>query len=504
MIYNRRTRRIINASREKSCAFQQNNDSDIRVSKELDGYVYRNAYEDNSEYNVDWRKYADHIFIVRTEEKNEESDKRITQYGIPREIISIVPIDYKSLYKSCKDPLGSALMSCVAKSYESRYGRVLILTDDFYLTGMENTEKALEESLSFDICLLNPGDITRDCVSLSLKSVDFISNIKPDMSKKGWFNTVVSSIMVNNGLKNGCSIVPMLVHAIDYMFPYVDSSDEKWIELYTKHTGNEKDKKANRFRSYDALQYHLRGIEKFMPFVRKVHLILQSESQVPVWLNTDNINVVYHRDFIPEKFLPTFNSCTIESFLYNIKGVSEHVIYANDDFFPINTMNPSEFFVNGIPQFITKGAYGTSTYRRQCRNSYMMAIKEFGIPRTEEFRKPSHISTPMLRRCVLHIGHVYVQDISDSITILRNAKNINQYVYSLYQKALTGGGDMNVSYLYSDFSDGASKICKAIEGGEYKIICINDAKAGDNFDKITKLIRYSFDKKLHGKSRFEK
>ena len=54
-----------------------------------------------------------------------------------------------------------------------------------------------------------------------------------------------------------------------------------------------------------------------MPFVRNVHLVVSGKTQVPEWAS-DRLKVVTHRDIIPEEFLPTFNSTTIEMFLHRI------------------------------------------------------------------------------------------------------------------------------------------------------------------------------------------
>lgn len=507
MEYNRRrVRRIINAQ-HKNTGYITMPDTGVVMEnhvKTTQSLPYRRYYDGVHCLDIEWKSFADYIFIIRSENDNPESDDKIERYGLPSDIVSIVGINYCALFKEDTDPLGSAIVYCAKEASVKRYERIIILTDDFYFTEDNNVSKALSESMSFDMFVLNPFDITSDCLSMSLKSSDFIAKNIPDTSKKGWFGRLMSHTTSESSISKGVSTVPAIIHAIDYVFPYVDSSDPEWIALYEKSTRNTKDKKANRFRSYGTLKYHLRGIERFMPFVRKVHLILQSESQIPEWLDTENVNIVFHRDFIPEKHLPTFNSCTIESFLYNIKGVSEHLIYANDDFFPVNPMTPGDFFKGGVPQFITKSAYGSSIYRKQCRNSYRMALREFGFVCTDEFRKPSHISTPMLKRCVFHIGAVYGNEIDNSITMMRSEKNINQYVYSMYQKELTGGGDHNVEYLYMDFSDGAFNICKAISGNKSKMICINDAKSGDSFDKIIKKITEAFEGKLNGKSRFEK
>ena len=53
------------------------------------------------------------------------------------------------------------------------------------------------------------------------------------------------------------------------------------------------------------------------------------------WLNTKHpkLNIVCHEDFIPQKFLPTFNSHTIEWNFHRIPGLTEQFVYFNDDMF---------------------------------------------------------------------------------------------------------------------------------------------------------------------------
>ena len=59
--------------------------------------------------------------------------------------------------------------------------------------------------------------------------------------------------------------------------------------------------------------------------------------------------IVKHEDYIPEEFLPTFQSRTIDMNFHRIKDLSEHFVYFNDDMFLINPTTKEDFFVNGLP-----------------------------------------------------------------------------------------------------------------------------------------------------------
>ena len=99
---------------------------------------------------------------------------------------------------------------------------------------------------------------------------------------------------------------------IAFVIPWVDGSDQEWIELFNKYAPSGKKKNidfsAERYRDYGLLKYWFRGVEKFAPYVRKVHFI--TNGQKPDWLNTDcpKLNWVKHSDYIPQDCLPVFSS----------------------------------------------------------------------------------------------------------------------------------------------------------------------------------------------------
>ena len=107
---------------------------------------------------------------------------------------------------------------------------------------------------------------------------------------------------------------------MDAVITYVDGLDPLWAADYAAAIGHAP--LAKRFRDWGTLPYLLRGIERFMPFVEKVHLVVARESQVPQWVS-DKVHVVLHADIMPAEVLPCFNSCTIEMFLHRIPGLSQ-------------------------------------------------------------------------------------------------------------------------------------------------------------------------------------
>ncbi len=134
---------------------------------------------------------------------------------------------------------------------------------------------------------------------------------------------------------------------IDLVLPWVDGSDPGWLQELERFSPNRQD--ANRYQSWDNLQYVFRGIEKFMPWVGRVFLV--TWGHLPSWLDTSSnkLVVVKHSDYIPKEYLPTFNSNTIEMNYWRIDELSERFILFNDDLFPLKPIPQEYYFKDGLP-----------------------------------------------------------------------------------------------------------------------------------------------------------
>ena len=142
---------------------------------------------------------------------------------------------------------------------------------------------------------------------------------------------------------------------IDVTITWVDSSDPIWQEEKSKYSGKKEvsaavDASDARYRDWDTVRYLLRGIEMYMPWVNHVFFI--TYGHLPAWMNTgyEKLRIVNHRDYIPEEYLPTFCSHTIELNMHRIKELSEHFIYFNDDILVLRPLKEEDFFRNGLPR----------------------------------------------------------------------------------------------------------------------------------------------------------
>jgi len=138
---------------------------------------------------------------------------------------------------------------------------------------------------------------------------------------------------------------------IDFVMIWVDGNDPEWRREKSKYDGKviTASNSEVRFRDWDNLQYWFRGVEKYAPWVNKIHFV--TWGHIPQWLDTTNpkLNIVKHTDFIPEEYLPTFSSHTIELNLHRIEGLAEQFVYFNDDMFLTAPVKPEDFFKDGKP-----------------------------------------------------------------------------------------------------------------------------------------------------------
>ena len=329
----------------------------------------------------------------------------------------------------------------------------------------------------------------------------------------------------------------MKSNTIDIVIPWVDSSDPKWQEDYMKFACEQRNVDANihRYRDNGLLKFWFRGIEKNAPWIRKVHFI--TYGHVPAWLKQDHpkLHIVKHSDYIPQKYLPTFNSHVIELNLHKIDGLSDKFIYYNDDTFLINPVDESFYFKNGKPrdcailnavqpdglshvilnnlsiinkhfckkQVIRKNIlkwinvkYGAALSRTIC---LMPWPKFVGI-------KDTHLPIPYLKSTFDKLWELEPEILNaTNRSKFRQNSDINQYLFRYWQ--LVSGefecSNTMASSAYLDIGkDSIIKIRKELFCSRNKLVVINDADTLE-FDSKTKKIQEEFAKIFPFKSTFE-
>lgn len=291
---------------------------------------------------------------------------------------------------------------------------------------------------------------------------------------------------------------------MDIVITYVNGNDPLWNADYRSAVGG--DAMSKRFRDWGTLQFLLRGIGENIPFVRKVHLVVSRESQVPDWVDRSRVNVVLHRDFIPHEYLPLFNSSSIEVFLHRIPGLDEQFVYLNDDFFPVRPCSPDTFFRDGRPVIrMRRHILALNSYKKRIRLSDSLARDAAGVGDGMFFLRPQHICYNLLRSSCEELFELRKDEILKSVTPVRGPFNYNVSLYLDYIHMTHRSVNRRISSLHLSLGAVTSGILKlAIAFPLWDFLCINDVKMGDSrFRRLQSVIVSQFSKLFPDRSVFE-
>ncbi len=332
---------------------------------------------------------------------------------------------------------------------------------------------------------------------------------------------------------------------IDFVIMWVDGNDPKWQKERSKYNPDSNaDGSIYRYRDFNLLKYWFRGVEKFAPWVNKIHFV--TWGHVPDWLDTNNkkINIVRHEDFIPKEYLPTFNANTIELNLHRIKNLSDNFVLFNDDVYLIKKTKKSDFFYGNIPKDLA--ALNVHCPKKSLISQYF-GINDVNII-NEHFDFKSSIKNNLLKWlnikngsknfrtiCLLgcprfpgfyqqHIANSYnkktLQEVWEKereilhntcLNKFRTTVDVNQWLFKEWQIASGNFKPRSIKFgksFYID-RDGIDKVNKKvtnyIKKQKGKIISINDGKmTEEDFFKIVADLEKSFNTTLSEKSSFEK
>lgn len=276
---------------------------------------------------------------------------------------------------------------------------------------------------------------------------------------------------------------------IDIVIPYVDNTDKVWLKIYNdyciRYNLREKivDAKTDRYEDIGLINYQLKLINKHCKWVNKIFLLLMNREQAPKDL-PDNVQIIYHGAFIPQRFLPTFNSTTIEMFLWNIKDLSEHFIYANDDMLPFHDMKPNDFFTEDgkikIEWWNEDIRELRNMFRYQCLNSYKHMAYKLN-KKTEDYKyiRPAHSWTPMIKSHCYQAYHLLEDAITKHIRAFRTEYQYNQYIYPIFEHFVYGTCESKVDFLYTQLQEDIDL--------DHDIVCLNIVPKGKEKELLRKL-----------------
>ena len=327
---------------------------------------------------------------------------------------------------------------------------------------------------------------------------------------------------------------------IDFVLTWVDGNDPTWqneFHSYLPCSQCTDDTRYIRYRNWENLRYWFRGVEKFAPWVNKVHFI--TCGQIPDWLNLDEpkLNFIKHSDYIPNEYLPTFSSRPIMLNLHRVKELSEHFVLFDDDLFLINKVEPERFFRKGLPcdkaalnALSPSGLFSHNVVSDLCVINSSFKKHEVLL---KNFRKwfSYQAGNKLLRTLFLlpwpyfsgfidhHLPQVFLKSTFEEVwerhkdillrttaSRFRSIADVNIWLLRYWQLAKGNFIPLNVqkdSVYFSISDDTLDKIVKTIEYQKKRIVCLNDGEVS-SFEAAKNQINDAFHKILPEKSSFEK
>ena len=337
---------------------------------------------------------------------------------------------------------------------------------------------------------------------------------------------------------------------IDFVIPWIDGSDPKWIELKNQYLKASQqdiqmqmepvDARSIRYRDWGTLHYWFRAVEAYAPWVNRIHLVVWDE--VPDWMVQEHpkLNIVKHRDYMPEEYLPTFSANPIELNLHRISGLAEQFVYFNDDVYLTAPVKPTDFFVDGLPcdciaespciydnsqtftyillndiSFVNRHFSRQKVRRKHlvkwiCSKSLISAIKNlvgFTV-RSDQFFGFSnyHIHQSLLKSTLETVWELEPELLKETSNHrFRDWRDVNQYVFKYYQLLTGQFHPYNMRRNGRAYFDGEDmqKVKSAITRRKYKVICFNDSMQVD-FETAKRALHEAFEQVLPEKSSFER
>lgn len=331
---------------------------------------------------------------------------------------------------------------------------------------------------------------------------------------------------------------------IDFVILWVDGNDSAWQAEKIKYQRGKIDENnsVNRYRDWEILPYWFRAVEKFAPWVRKIHFVTWGHVPTFLNLNTPKLHIVRHDEFIPKEYLPTFSSHVIEMNIHRIPGLTEHFVYFNDDMFLLRAFKEEEFFRNGLP--CTYGGEVPIELIGNIGTWQHAAVNDLGIVNAHFSKKDSvfkygkkykdrsyrwkdNLRTMMLEKLYpnyftgfknLHAPAAYLKTTFQEVWNaepeklgstcshrFRNSDDVNQWVVLWWQIASGQFTPSVIDNFVAPVTDETiEEMCNIIIQRKHDYICINDPDGDVEFEMLATRLKEAFDRVFPKKSSFER
>ena len=325
---------------------------------------------------------------------------------------------------------------------------------------------------------------------------------------------------------------------IDFVVTWVDGADSAWQAEKARYSHQSSDETLNgdnRYRDMDTFHYWFRAVEAYAPWVNRIFLV--TAGHLPSWLDTSHpkLRIVHHAEYIPQAYLPTFNSNVIELNLHRIPDLSEHFVLFNDDFFLNKAVSPEDFFKRDLPRLfavyrpiiptkafnyveVTNGIllnryfYDKPAIKRQPWKFFSPGYGKFNLYNALSLfyrgimgYEQRHVALPSLKSTYAQVwDRVGDQLHLQCLQKFRQPADLNHWAIS-YWNIESGKFYPQTAKIgkYVPIAE-QDQVQQVLEGHRYKMVCINDDESSQDFAAEIAHVRGLLAIKLPQKSAFER
>lgn len=317
-------------------------------------------------------------------------------------------------------------------------------------------------------------------------------------------------------MKTEVSAIPL-----DMVFTYVDGNDPDYVssrihfrkdysDSFQGVGASDSGDRDIRFQNVGEITYSINSVLKHLPWIRTVFLVTETKKPplAAHLLASGRVRIVHPSEFIPSRYLPSFSSNVIESFLYRIEGISEIFLYNNDDYMHFSPVARDFFYSMGegalalelhaYPAFYRwalcriarlSGRYRSNLHTFMIANAYeMLRNPRFGFsPR--DILVPVHATKLWRKSVALRVEEEFGSMLEESrLRKFRNASDVSYYtiLYSMEYKlnpqdrlhwhllgSMNSPNDMFDFSAISIFGD-KQMLWRRIRQSHARLACLND------------------------------
>lgn len=313
--------------------------------------------------------------------------------------------------------------------------------------------------------------------------------------------------------------VPQPTMPVDVVFTWVNGDDPDWrarrdraLRSMPASALHPTSTDETRFVEAEELRYSLRSVHRYAGWIRRIHIV--TDSQAPAWLDIDHpkINLVDHSEILEGS---RFNSHAIEAALHRIPGLADHYLYFNDDVFLGRIAYPGDFFAaEGISLFypselaIPPGPASPEDMPidAAAKNGRDLIAERFGIEVPTKIRHTVH---PQQREVVGQIEEENPQllaRVRDAAFRSPTDLSVASSLHHWYAYALSRAVPAQPNYLYLDImrSEAPQMLDALVSLRRYDTFCLNQEATRRGTDRARAEMRRFLERYFPGAAPWER